>query len=103
MRKKVTDRELKRSIRQAFAVPEPEGGRVFMKKIGKEERIVISCAQFFLIQPPQRTDLGSLCTVIRSGGRGGICFLEKCGGNYGSGTFVVYIGGDAVSGTSFGG
>lgn len=50
MKKKVTDRELKRSIRQAFAVPEPEGGQVFMKKIGKEERIVISCAQFFLIQ-----------------------------------------------------
>lgn len=50
MKKTITNRELKRSIRQAFAVPEPEDRQAFVKKIGGRERSVIGRAQFFLIQ-----------------------------------------------------
>lgn len=50
MKKTVTNRELKRSIRQAFAVPEPEDRQAFIKKLGGRERSVIGRAQFFLIQ-----------------------------------------------------
>lgn len=50
MKKAAIDRELKRSVRQAFAVPEPEGRQAFMKKLDKRERCVIGRTQFFLIQ-----------------------------------------------------
>lgn len=50
MKKAAIDRELKRSVRQAFAVPEPEGRQAFRKKLDKRERCVIGRTQFFLIQ-----------------------------------------------------